>query len=762
VSPRRIALFTALVAACGGSQKATGPTLPPPQAGEAAAREPGAASALPAVPPETKEEADPWKGRTDLIPAPPPAKPSAVSLPKVERFTLDNGLKVRVVVGHDLPVVSFHLAVLAGEQDEPKGKRSLAGYAAEMLTKGTKKHSAQEIARTIEFVGGSLGASADLEATYVSCSSLSKTLSTCLSLLGEVVVTPTFPEAEMKTVSEQLVASVKRVRDEPSELASAHLENGFWGDDHVRGWPDTVEAVLGITQKDLQDWHRTRFVPGNAILAVAGDVDPKQLRAELNRTFAGWKEGAPPPAKRYPEPAVKGITVRLVDKPELNQAKIAIAGWGISHRDPDYLATSVMNFALGAGSFGSRLMRVVRSAGGKTYSASSGFERWKSRGMFEAQTFTRNSETVATLKLVLDEIKKMHDEGPTAAEVADAKSNLAGEYPSHFESAGDVATAVLSSELHGLGEDWVRNYPLRVDAVTLEQARAAARKHLDPQDLVVVIVGKADEIKPQLDLAGMKYQTIGWLEPISKAERDAKTKSKAGGAGPGANGPIDPKKTDAGKKLLDAALAAQGGEAKVKGLKTVRSTGKIRLHLGSEIAEGDWVGTFVVPDKLRLDVTLAKLGVTVTQVVTPQGSWQVAGPNVQALPKDQADEAVAGLWRAHELILMRHREPGTVVQALAKEKVGEVSYDVVAVRRQDGSDDTRILLDPKTHHIFRLVYDQQGGGSTEEFGDWRMVDGLAFPFKQHSEGGRQSFDVVVSEVKVNGDVPAAQFVMPKK
>src|SRR5262249_44335367 len=149
------------------------------------------------------------------------------------------------------------------------------------------RHDAAALAATIAAVGGTLSATADLESTHVLCQVLDKDVATCLDLLPEVVAAPTFPPTEMKPVADGLVAALKRQRETPEALAGAHLANLVWGDGHVRGWPHTARAVQAVTRNDLVEWHRARFVPGNAVLAVAGDVDPDELRAALGHHFAG-------------------------------------------------------------------------------------------------------------------------------------------------------------------------------------------------------------------------------------------------------------------------------------------------------------------------------------------------------------------------------------------------------------------------------------------------------------------------------------------
>jgi zinc protease len=723
-------LFLALYAACGGANRGTTPTLP-------------------AEPKKTEapvEEKDPWAGRADLIGAPPVLQPTAVTLPATTRFVLPNGLKVIVVSTHDLPVVSVRLAVTAGGNDEPPGKRALAGYAATMLTKGTQKRTATQIAEEIAGIGGDLDASADLETTYVSCQSLAKDAGTCLGTVADIAATPSFPQAEMATVAEGIIANLRYSRENPPALAAQHLENALWGDDHVRGWRPTEESVKSISRKDLQAWHRTRFVPANAILAVAGDVDPTALRPVLAKAFARWAAGKAPGRKTYPDPTVKGVTVRLVDKPDAVQSNILIGSLGVAHKDPDFIPAIVANDVLGNPGFSARLNKALRLEGGRTYGASSGFESWKGRGALQVRTATRNAETAATLKRMLDEIKKMHDEGPTAVELAEAKARLAGRYPMTFQNVADLATAFLVADLHELGEDWVRDFPLTVGAVTLEQARDAAKKHIDSENLVVIVVGKGDDVAPQLAQLGLTATRVGWLDPISQRERDKLAKR-----------PGDPQKAAEGKKLLDAALSAKGGAAKLRAIKDIIAVGTVKMIIGKQIAEGKWRRMFIVPSRMRVDFDLP-IG-QMTLVSTEKGAWQRLGDQVQDLDRALADQAQAQIWREVDTILLRHLEPGTIVEATGKMKLpgDPQGYDSVSIRRTDGTNETRILIDPITKLIYALFYPVGGTPAVERYSDYRTVGGIKFAFRQQASGGQQVLDVTISDVKINGGVNAEIF-----
>jgi predicted Zn-dependent peptidase len=148
-------------------------------------------------------------------------------------------------------------------------------------------------------VGGRLTASADDDGTQVTCRVLSKDVGACLELVPDVVLNPAFPEAELGQVRDQLLASVKQVRDMPQLLAREHLANLLWGEAHVRGWPMTAASVQAITRQHLVDWHAAAFKPNGSILFAAGDFEPVALRAALEKAFGVWPQGPLPPPRVY-------------------------------------------------------------------------------------------------------------------------------------------------------------------------------------------------------------------------------------------------------------------------------------------------------------------------------------------------------------------------------------------------------------------------------------------------------------------------------
>ncbi|HZS35419.1 MAG TPA: insulinase family protein [Polyangia bacterium] len=744
---KRALLAVLLACSCAGEQKPApaGGVAPPATAKSdvQANAEPKPVADKPPVPMVAPSgakpplaERDPWADRTDLFVAPTVTPTTKVNLGAVERFTLPNGLQVIVVPRREVPVINLTLALRVGHSADPLDRSGLAQFTASMLRKGTDKRTSDQIAQAIDFVGGELEASSDDDGTFVACQARAKDLALCLDLLTDVVEHPKFPADEMGEIHDQLNAAVEGAKDSPQSLASEHASNLFFGDDDPRGRPMSKASLDKIDRKALVDFHKAWYAPNNGILAVSGDVDGKAIRGILTKAFGSWKKAALP--KRVERGLPKGgeLRVRLVDKPDATQSAMVIAGPGIAHGDADFYAVRLMNFALGGGGFSSRLMKVVRSEGGKTYGARSHYDARREPGPFVVSTFTRNSETTATLKLLLDEMAKMRAGGPSAEEIAAAKGNLIGGFGLHLETGGDVARQLLGAELDGLDKDFVQKYPERLNAVTVADATKAAAAHLQPTALVVV--GKAEEVKPMLAKAGyVVSDVVAYTDPVSAAERNAAASAKAQA------GNVSDADADAGHKLLAAALAAKGDLAKVK---DVALSGKGSLTMQKQTMEMT-LDEYHLPGKAaRQEMSMGPM--KVVQIVADGKVVMKQGDQVMELPKPMQEAIMRSLWRDPNFILLHAGEPNVKVRALAPVAEGDARYDALEVISPDGAS-TTLLLDAKTHLIARMTFTESGKKARIELSDYRPEGGIAFPHTIAQGGDEGNMHVTYSKIEVN-------------
>jgi predicted Zn-dependent peptidase len=279
------------------------------------------------------------------------------------------------------------------------------------------------------------------------------------------------------------------------------------------------EDVQKITRADLESFWKTYYHPNNAVLAVAGDVDPARLRAELEKAFGSWAN-APVPARVEPKvPAVKATRILLVDRPDLTQSTIMFGHPGIKHVDPAWYAVTLMNYVLGGSDFSSRLMIEVRAKRGLTYGIGSSFGASLYQGAFRVSASTKNASVWDALLAAVGEIRRMKADGPSDGEIAKAKGYYAGSYPFKLQGAADIAGSVVAAELHGLDLAYVKDLPVRLGAIAVPDAKGAAAQWLQPDALWVVIVGRGSDIEPQLVKTGLPYERIDFKAPISYAAR---------------------------------------------------------------------------------------------------------------------------------------------------------------------------------------------------------------------------------------------------
>ncbi len=465
-----------------------------------------------------------------LHPGPAPAGlADPIEVAPVERATLANGVRLLVIERHEQPVVYFNIRLRGGERLEPPGKAGLASFTADLLREGTESRSSEAISEAVDSTGGRLSATSTRDSVIVSAQFLKRDFEAGLDLFADVILHPAFPAEEIDRLKPRYEFSVRSVRNNPNTMAREHIDYLIFGYGNSAGRPVSLETLRSITREDILAFYRAQFRPEHAIIGVTGDVKPDEARKAIERAFGLWESAADPADEGGPhkEPAPgagrpTGLHIRLVDKDDLTQSSIALGALGLKRNNPDYLPVQLANYTLGGGAFSSRLMKVVRSEGGKTYSVRSSFGAGLEPGAFRVSTFTRTSETLATLRLLLEEIRAFRDGGVTEEELAAAKKNLAGKYPLRIETPSGLAREILAAEFYGLGDDYVRTYRKKVMSASLEEVNAAAGKYVEADDLAVVVVGRAAEVGDDLLTLG-PIETVNYLEAVADEERTAGT-----------------------------------------------------------------------------------------------------------------------------------------------------------------------------------------------------------------------------------------------
>jgi len=453
----------------------------------------------------------PLSAQDSFPPKPPaPAPLAPVRFPPFQQVTLPNGMTLLVVENHEQPVVSVNLSFPAGSLYDPAGKEGTAELVATLLTKGTPTRSADQLAATIEGVGGSLGASSGDDFLTVSAGVLSDHADLTFDLLGDVVRRATFPTDELELARTQALSSLALALSQPGTVADRFFRRDIYGR-HPYGRSPTEASYKAITQVDVKGFAARRLRPGGALLVIAGDLTLAQARALATKAFGGWT-GTPAAVVPPAPPMARGATeILLVHRPASVQANIVLGNTTFGPTDPSYYAARVVTQALGGGA-DARLFLILREQKSWTYGSYAGLDRHRGMGNWSATFEGRTEVADSALREMLHQIDRIRTEVIPDSEFNNTKGRLIGSFPLSIETPDQVASSVANARLLGLGSDYVRLYRERLAAVTAIQARAAAIRTYRRNALSIIVVGDGEQL----------YDRLKAIAPVRMVDVDGK------------------------------------------------------------------------------------------------------------------------------------------------------------------------------------------------------------------------------------------------
>jgi len=458
-------------------------------------------------------------------PAPLPARP--VSFPPYQLKTLANGLRVLVVLHHEQPSVSFRLLVQAGAMQEPSARPGVASLVATLLSQGTTTKSAGEIAHLIESAGGIIGTGSLNELSYVNGAVIKDQIDLVLGVASDIVQRPAFAPDEIERQRNQAYSALKVSYDDPDYVADLVFDRLVYGF-HPYGRPNqgTPESIARVTRDDLVTYHRTWFVPNNALLAIVGDLTADEAFRAAERAFGSWPRREVPPVKTIDPPAPARRVV-VIDRPGSAQTEIRVGHLAVPRTHPDFVPFDLTMRVLG-GEGANRLFGVLRTDRGLTYGASAELHTFKASGNVVAETDTRSAATGEVLRLLVNEFFRLQREPVGPGELRGAQDYVAGSFPLTIESPSAIAQKVLAHLFYGLDLEEIERYRDRVERTTPADIQRVARQFLRPEQLSIVLVGDAAAFVDQLKALGFSD-----FERIPLGELDLNTPSlRRGGTAP--------------------------------------------------------------------------------------------------------------------------------------------------------------------------------------------------------------------------------------
>jgi zinc protease len=410
------------------------------------------------------------------------------SLPELVK--LRNGLEMLLLSDRSTPTVSLSGNIPAGRQFDPTIKAGLAELTAENLMNGTQTKDALTLAKGLESRGANLGFSVSREGVSISGYSLKTDLPVLIETLADVLQNASFPTDQLELSRQRALTELKVQLDDPDYLGMRTLQQTVYPENHPFHTYPTENSLKQITRTDVVGFYQQHYRPDRTVLALVGDFDPAQVRSLLERQLGNWKESGNPPSLNFPPVPLPEKIVRLNPVlPGKTQAVTVMGYRAISRQDPRYYAALVLNQILGGDTLSSRLGTEIRDRLGLTYGIYSYFQAGKQPGLFAISMQTAPEDANQAIASTLKLLQQVHTQGVTPAEVETAKRAIASGYTVSLADPDSLTSAILMNEVYGLSPEEIRNFPAKIQAVTLEQVNQVAKELLHPDNLVVVTAG---------------------------------------------------------------------------------------------------------------------------------------------------------------------------------------------------------------------------------------------------------------------------------
>jgi len=426
-----------------------------------------------------------------------------IEVPEVKRVTLDNGMRLFLLEDHELPLVNVSLTIRTGSVYEPAEKVGLASITGMVMrTGGTATKTGDEIDEELESIAASVETGIGLDEGSASMSVLKQDLDKGLSILADVLRNPAFREDKIQLAKMQHRSGIARRNDSVGGIAGREFEKLIYGPGSVYARHTEYATIDAISRDDLVAFHKEFFGPNNMMLAVWGDFDTDEMVRKIENAFEGWEKVD----LQLPDvPKVEydfRKTVNVVRKDDVNQSNIYLGHIGGLRSDPDYFALIVMNKILGGG-FTGRLFKNVRSRQGLAYSVFGSYSaNYEYPGEFYVGCQTKSESTVHAIRAMIKEVEQIRQSEVTDEELALAKDSFLNSFVFNFDSKGEIVNRLVTYEYFGYPEDFLMRIKSNVEKVTKADVLRVAKKHLKPDTVQILAVGRPDDFDEPLSTFG--------------------------------------------------------------------------------------------------------------------------------------------------------------------------------------------------------------------------------------------------------------------
>jgi len=410
------------------------------------------------------------------------------------RTTFENGVVLLAKETRTTPAVTINLGMRAGSVCDPAGQPGAMFLLSRVADRGTATRSADEVAEELDSRGISLTITVTRHVVSLICTCLNEDFEAVLALLGDILISPSFPESELATRKGEVITAIRQDDDSPAVRAVEGLMALLYPDGHPYGrrTKGSVEIVEGLTRERLMAIHRERFAPSALSAVVVGDVDVGRIRDVTARVFGQWKTAPPAPvplSRVAPATRRQRLIIPMMNKA---QADVAYGFTTIARADPAYYAWWLMNHALGQYSMSGRLGDSIRERQGMAYYVFSSLDANVVEGPLQVRAGVSPANVDRAIASIDEEIARLARDGITSKELDDSRQYLIYSIPRALETNPGIANFLQNAEFFGLGLDYDRRLPDLLRAVTVDDVRAAGAV-LDPARATIVVAGPYED-----------------------------------------------------------------------------------------------------------------------------------------------------------------------------------------------------------------------------------------------------------------------------
>ncbi len=423
-----------------------------------------------------------------------------IKMPKVEKATLPNGLRLFLVEDPEYPTIDIWAMVRAGSVFEPADKIGLAAITGQVLrTGGTATRTGDEIDKELETLAARVETSIGQTQGSLSVSCLKEDIDKALAILADILMNPAFRQDKIDLAKLQQRTMIARRNDDIGQITRREFNKLIYGKESPYARQTEYATLDAISRDDIVAFSKAYVHPNNTWMAVWGDFKAKDMLAKIKAALGKWPKGkastAPWPAVAYQDK----YTVNFIDKPDVNQSNVMLGHIGGLMNNPDYPALSIMNFIL---SF-ERMFKKLRTDEGLAYSVWGAYGAgYVYPGVFNCGIQTKSQSTVYAIDLMIKELKRIAEQEVTDEELAKAKDGYLNGYVFEFDSRSQIVNRMMMYAYFGFPLDFSEKVKLGVEKVTKADVLRVAKKYLRPDKVQILVVGKKEDFDKPLSTLG--------------------------------------------------------------------------------------------------------------------------------------------------------------------------------------------------------------------------------------------------------------------